>query len=143
MGAFLTPAALGAGRTATAVTAGLGHTCALLDNATVKCWGEIAFGKLGLDDTENRGDGPGEMGGFLPPVALGTGRTALAVTAGYSHVCAVLDNGTLKRWGLNGQGRLGYEDTFQRGDGPGEMGDNLPVVFLPPPARSTAAPATP
>ena len=39
-------------------------------------------GQLGLGDTNDRGDAPGEMGGNLPAVDLGTGRTATAITAG-------------------------------------------------------------
>ena len=31
-----------------------------------------------------------EMGEFLPAVALGTGRSAVAVSAGSSHTCVVL-----------------------------------------------------
>ncbi|HMQ26612.1 MAG TPA: hypothetical protein PKA98_11545, partial [Acidimicrobiales bacterium] len=132
MGGTLPAVNLGSGRTATAITTGRNHTCVRLDTANVKCWGDNQEGQLGLGDTANRGDGAGEMGGFLPPSAVGTGRSALAVTAGNDHVCVVLDNATLKCWGDNTSGRLGYEDTFPRGDGPGEMGDNLPVVFLPP-----------
>ncbi|MCB9373107.1 MAG: carboxypeptidase regulatory-like domain-containing protein [Microthrixaceae bacterium] len=132
MGTSLPPVSLGANRTATAVTTGGSHTCALLDNANVKCWGDNAFGQLGQGDTANRGDAAGEMGGSLPPVALGSGRTVLAVSSGEDHVCAVLDNATLKCWGDNFGGILGSEDSLKRGDGPGEMGDNLPVVFLPP-----------
>src|SRR6187402_1847158 len=33
------PVNLGAGRTATALAAGTAHSCALLDNGTVRCWG--------------------------------------------------------------------------------------------------------
>ena len=38
---------LGTGRTATAIAAGLGYTCAILDNGTVTCWGENSAGQLG------------------------------------------------------------------------------------------------
>ena len=82
MGDNLAPVSLGTGRTATAVTVGALHTCARLDNGSVKCWGDnrLYAGQLGLGDTEDRGDGPGEMGDSLPAVSLGTGRTSAAIT---------------------------------------------------------------
>ena len=130
MGADLVTVDLGTGRTATAISAGNDHTCALLDDATVKCWGYNGGGQLGLGNTAPRGDGPGEMGDNLPPVDLGTGRTANAISAGDGYTCALLDNATVKCWGANNNGQLGLGNTAPRGDGPGEMGDNLPPVDL-------------
>ena len=42
----------------TVVQLGLGqsHTCALLDNEKVKCWGNSFVGQLGYGDKNNRGD---------------------------------------------------------------------------------------
>ncbi len=130
MGDNLPAVSLGAGRTATAISAGSVHSCALLDNATVKCWGFNDHGQLGLGDTANRGDGPLEMGGYLPAVSLGAGRTATAIAAGDYHTCALLDNARVKCWGYNFYGQSGLGDQTQRGDGPNEMGDNLPAVNL-------------
>ena len=130
MGDNLPPVDLGTGRTATQITLGLDHTCALLDNGTVKCWGRNYRGQLGQGHTLNRGDGPGEMGDNLPPVNLGTGRTATQITAGRDHTCALLDDGTVKCWGYNDFGQLGLGNRAYRGDGLGEMGDALPAVNL-------------
>ncbi|MFN3202042.1 MAG: fibrinogen-like YCDxxxxGGGW domain-containing protein [Bradymonadia bacterium] len=121
---------LGTGRTATALSAGAHHTCALLDDASVKCWGANDFGQLGQGNTAIRGDDINDMGDLLPAVALGTGRTALDLTTGADHSCALLDNGRLKCWGYNGSGQLGQGDTAHRGDGANEMGDNLAVIDL-------------
>ena len=49
---------------------------------------------------------------------------------GYGHRCAVLPGGTVRCWGMGQYGQLGYGDTSNRGDDPGEMGDNLPAVDL-------------
>jgi alpha-tubulin suppressor-like RCC1 family protein len=130
MGDNLPTVNLGTGRTATAITAGDYHTCALLDNRAVKCWGFNRFGQLGYGDQDSRGDDPREMGNALPTVDLGTGRTATVITAGGEHTCALLDNGSLKCWGSGLNGRLGAGGTNDRGSGPGQMGDALPAVEL-------------
>ena len=130
MGTNLRSVDLGPGRTATAVTAGANHTCALLDDGTLKCWGFNEDGQLGRGDTTNRGDAAGEMGANLPAVDLGPGRTATAISGGDNHTCTVLDNGTVKCWGDNADGQLGQGDTTDRGDNPTEMGTNLMSVDL-------------
>ncbi|MCB9373666.1 MAG: hypothetical protein H6518_12980 [Microthrixaceae bacterium] len=130
MGDALPAIDLGAGRTATAVSAGLLHTCALLDGGQVKCWGGNGSGRLGIGSSDTRGDQAGEMGDALPTVALGTGRTAIAITAAGVHTCALLDDGRVKCWGSGFAGRLGSGGTANLGDGPGEMGDALAPVDL-------------
>ena len=130
MGDSLPAVDLGTGRTATAITTGSNHTCALLDNSTVKCWGAGSVGSLGQGSGNNRGDGPGEMGDSLATTNLGTGRTATVLTAGQGHTCAVLDNAALKCWGTNESGQLGQDDAFNRGTAANEMGDNLPPIDL-------------
>ncbi|XRA97812.1 EGF-like domain-containing protein [Pycnococcus provasolii] len=75
MGDSLPYVDLGTGRTAVAIgigdTAGLAHTCAILDNDNVKCWG-AAGARLGYGESTNRGDEPNEMGDNLPYVDLGS-----------------------------------------------------------------------
>jgi alpha-tubulin suppressor-like RCC1 family protein len=130
MGSNLGFVELGTGRTATVMTSGSSHNCAILDNASLKCWGSGSQGRLGLGDTVTRGDGANEMGDNLPIVDLGTGRTATAISTGNSHTCAILDNASVKCWGSNSSGRLGLGNTNHIGDAANEMGDNLPIVDL-------------
>ncbi|MEY2741416.1 MAG: hypothetical protein RL283_1518, partial [Actinomycetota bacterium] len=129
-GDALAAVALGAGRTATQVAAGTAHTCALLDDGRVKCWGLGTDGRLGSGATASLGDAAGEMGDALAAVALGTGRTAVEIAVGGAHACALLDDGSVKCWGANEEGQLGLGDTDARGDEPDEMGDALPAVDL-------------
>ncbi|MBI3898788.1 MAG: Ig-like domain-containing protein [Gammaproteobacteria bacterium] len=108
------------------------NTCARLVDGRVKCWGVNPSGQLGLGDAENRGDGPNEMGANLPAVDLGSGRTAVQIVGGGSHICVRLDNLQIKCWGANGYGQLGRSTQSNSviGNQPGDMGDNLPVVDL-------------
>lgn len=92
---------LGVGRSATSVTAGLIHSCALMEDKSVQCWGGNDEGQLGYGDLVNRPASPES------PVPLGDGRTIKAISAGRLHTCAVLDDDTLKCWGSNSYGQLG------------------------------------
>ena len=85
--------------TATAITAGFGHSCALIVGGTVKCWGGNYYGELG-DGTTN--------GPSVPvPVSVTGITTATAITAGSSYSCALLSGGAIKCWGQNSSGELG------------------------------------
>jgi len=105
---------LGAGRSATAITAGSFHSCALLDDGTVRCWGYGGDGRLGYANTDTIGDD--EAPGTVGPVDLGPGRTAKAISAGGFHTCAVLDDGTVRCWGYGFDGQLGYGGRSSIGD---------------------------
>jgi alpha-tubulin suppressor-like RCC1 family protein len=105
------------------IVAGGSHTCAILAGGRVKCWGANAHGQLGLGDTEDRGDDPGEMES-LPDVDLGGGK-AVRLALGRQHTCALMRHGVVRCWGNNSTYQLGIGDTVARGDDPGEMGDAM------------------
>jgi hypothetical protein len=111
---------------AIAVATGEIHTCALLDDHRVKCWGDNSSGQLGYEDMRTRGNSPSEMGDSLPTVDLGSGRTATAIAASRYTSCAILDDGSMKCWGW--RGLVGRVSTNNIGDEPGEMGDHLPAL---------------
>ena len=112
------------GHKARAISAGGSHTCAVLDDNTVRCWGYGATGQLGYGVTTEFEPGvfvgidvgDNETPGSRPPVELGAGRTATAITAGENHTCAILDNGTVKCWGYATYGQLGYGNGTWIGD---------------------------
>src|SRR5438876_93683 len=82
---------------ATAIEAGSFHTCARLDDGTVRCWGLNDSGQLGDGTTTNA----------LTPVAVAGVAGAAAVSGGGFHTCARFSDGTLECWGRNGSGQLG------------------------------------
>ncbi len=124
------PVNLGPGRTATAIATGDFHTCVLLDDGSVRCWGFGGDGRLGYGNTSNVGDTPTTTPDKVGPVNLGPGRTAKAITAGAGHTCALLDNGSVRCWGYNGNGRLGYGNTNNVGDTPTMTPDKAGPVDL-------------
>jgi alpha-tubulin suppressor-like RCC1 family protein len=130
MGTSLSAIALGTGRTAKSVAVGSGHACAVLDDATLKCWGDNTHGQLGLGDTNARGRESGQMGDMLPAIAVGTNRTVVQVSAGFFHTCALLDDATVKCWGDNSQGQLGLGDTAPRGEAGTDTPDKLTPIDL-------------
>ena len=101
------------------VVAGGNHTCAMLENGSVVCWGKASSGQLGVSqvynatvpgNSNNWGDAAGETPYDLArqyPLDLGSGRKALAVTTGAEHTCALLDTGAVRCWGFNTHGELG------------------------------------
>jgi len=90
----------GSKRKALRLASGQYHTCALLDDKQVKCWGDNSQGALGVGDQTNRGCDPDEMGDRLQPVNFGTGLTAVQLAAENQGVCALLNDGSVKCWGL-------------------------------------------
>lgn len=126
MGDALPKVDLGAGRTVKDIVAGQAHACALLDDDTVKCWGNNQFGQLALGDTDARGRKASDMGANLPAASIGTGRKAKHIFAGGNHSCAVLDDATVRCWGANAGGNLGTETELGYGTTPANIGDAIP-----------------
>jgi len=102
------------------------HFCAVGTAGNGVCWGRNDDGELGLGDTTLR-----SSPASVPPLDLGAGALIAQIVGGQSHTCALLVDGRVKCWGANDVGQLGLGDDLPRGDGPGEMGDNLPPVPLP------------
>jgi alpha-tubulin suppressor-like RCC1 family protein len=126
----------GAGVTATKLSLGDQHACALLDTGAVTCWGNNGSGRLGLGRSDATVNGPRPSGTLL---TVNLGASAIDVAAGPLHSCAVLQGGAVKCWGSNGGGRLGIDSSVtQVGTTAAEM-SALPAVALGSPATSIAA----
>jgi alpha-tubulin suppressor-like RCC1 family protein len=81
---------------ATAMGAGIVHTCVLV-SGQVECWGGNSYGQLGNGTTTDSS----------VPVTVTALYNATAVTAHGYHTCALLSNGTVECWGGNTDGELG------------------------------------
>jgi alpha-tubulin suppressor-like RCC1 family protein len=85
------------GRLATSVEGG--HSCMVVADGTVRCWGLNGSGQLG-DRTTDTPTSSVRVDGIT---------TAIAVTTGRDHSCALLVDATVRCWGANGVGQLGNE----------------------------------
>ena len=91
----------------TRISARFEHTCALLDDGTMRCWGAGSLGRLG--------DGGTADSAVPVTVVVAAGGAPLSnitrIAAGGQHTCAVLGDGTVRCWGLNSSGELGIGTT--------------------------------
>jgi alpha-tubulin suppressor-like RCC1 family protein len=93
-----TPVSVSGLSTTTAISAwGYNHTCALLANNEVECWGGNTNGQLGNNST---------ISSSVPVFVVGVS-TAIAVAPGNTHTCALLSGGIVQCWGSNYTGELG------------------------------------
>ncbi len=81
-----------------AVALGTNHSCLITSAGSVKCWGDNTYGQLGDGTRSNR---------FTTVSVAGWTGTAIAITAGDRHTCALMIGGSVKCWGDNSIGQLG------------------------------------
>lgn len=117
----------------TALAAAGDHTCVVVasefphmntsaDSQRIVCWGDNDYGVLGLGDTADRGDEPGELIALTGAAYAPTGPVGLFwLSLGTNHVCVTQFGLGSRCWGRNDFGQLGIGDTEHRGDEPNEM----------------------
>jgi alpha-tubulin suppressor-like RCC1 family protein len=83
------------------------HTCAVLANGGISCWG--------LNDGKQIGDGTTAPAFIAKPVAnIPAGVSFTQVAPGRYHTCARASSGAVYCWGANGTGALGDGTTTQQ-----------------------------
>jgi alpha-tubulin suppressor-like RCC1 family protein len=82
----------------TAIRSGYYHTCALLGEGGIQCWGQNTSGQLGDGTTANKDIAVSVMGLDIPITAISLGAV---------HTCALLETGDVRCWGNNENYQLG------------------------------------
>jgi len=111
---------------------GQDHSCVLIDNGTVQCWGRDQSGQLGDNTFNTGGVNGGADDGSHSPVSVSGGITNFIQISAYSgSTCGLTDNGTIWCWGSNADGQLGDGTTTNR-DYPVQVSgiDNALDVYL-------------
>jgi alpha-tubulin suppressor-like RCC1 family protein len=96
------------------ISAGDQHTCALVDDGKVVCWGQTQGGRLGNGNNETRPAGTQSLPQFVyrlidyPPIGQlrNDVQDAADVVAGEAHTCMLTKLGTVECWGSNANGQL-------------------------------------
>jgi alpha-tubulin suppressor-like RCC1 family protein len=99
-----TPAGVSGLGGVTAIAAGGDHTCALISDGTVQCWGYNQFGGLG-NGTTTSSSTPVPVSGLGGATAIAAGGNGENV--GYDHTCALFSGGAVQCWGDDTDGDLG------------------------------------
>jgi len=88
---------------AAAIAAGRDHTCVVTFERELRCWGAGTDGRTGQGHEEDLGDDEPASAG----VVVAVGGPVRAVALGADFGCALLDNGRVRCFGANANGRLG------------------------------------
>jgi alpha-tubulin suppressor-like RCC1 family protein len=99
--------AVAGGLTFTAITVGGNFACGLLASGQAYCWGADPYGQLGTGADQNSYPSCGETPCANSPVPVAGSLAFVGLTAGYTHACGWLANGSAYCWGDNLYGELG------------------------------------
>ncbi|MDH4159209.1 MAG: chromosome condensation regulator RCC1 [Actinomycetota bacterium] len=100
-----TASATASSGTATDMSAGGQHACAITPSKRLKCWGDNTYGQLGIG---------GDLSDQLVPVRVPRLRGVRFVDVGDYVTCAIVAHGGLKCWGDNDVGQVGDGTTQDR-----------------------------
>jgi len=121
----------GNGIKAVDISNGYDHSCAVLENGLMKCWGDNKHGELGIGKTTST-IGTSSLGSNsdFRFIDLGSDKGVVNILAGQAMSCALATDGEVYCWGSSGSGRLGTGSfpPATVGDSETEMGDNLVAV---------------
>ncbi len=79
------------------------HSCGLLHNGSILCWGSNTYGQIGDGTSENR----------YIPIYIGGENSFESVYLSAVFTCGILQNGSALCWGRNNYGQLGMGNNTQ------------------------------
>ena len=114
-------------------TASMGHhSCTIMTDDALKCWGEAGNGQLGHGVHDGWHSNP-----FL---AVMNG-TPIEITAGFHHGCAIMDDFSVSCWGDNSYGQVGNNASGQF-PLPSDQDVGYPTHIPLPPGRTAVGMST-
>jgi alpha-tubulin suppressor-like RCC1 family protein len=84
---------------------GRDHSCVLVSDGRVQCWGDNSAGQVSPTVQSQ----PGDFGAHVVELVAGTPLFAVEIRAGAAHTCARTTGGDVWCWGDNTYGQLGLE----------------------------------
>lgn len=109
------------------ISVGAYHTCSILINDILKCYGSGSYGVLGLGSEIAFSS----AGNSLPAVTLDSNKVIKFLSLGYYYSCLVYDDQIImKCFGFDNNGQLGQGDKESRGDTPTSMIPFIPAINL-------------
>ena len=101
------------------ISAGNAHTCAVLQDSSLWCWGSNQYGQLGTGTTKDS---------LSPLRPKNLANNIVSVACGLSHTCAVDSAGAVKCWGDNVNGQCGRTGGLEFSESGAAVAGLPPVV---------------
>jgi hypothetical protein len=95
------------GRVIRSVSLGADHSCAVLNDNSVSCWGSNSIWQLGNENPEDQ---------LTPVPVAGLEGGVQSVAVGRTHSCALTMQGAVLCWGRNDGGQLGDGSSLNRAE---------------------------
>jgi cysteine-rich repeat protein len=102
-------------------------SCVIVEGGGLRCWGRNVECQLGLGNQAAVGDD--EFPAVAPALELGE-RPVVQVVLGRDHSCALFADASVRCWGGNDVGQLGYGDAVSRGCEPATRPGLLPALQI-------------
>lgn len=112
------------------ISTGFHHTCGIIDNNDLYCWGRNDDGQLGI----------GSIADVNYPLPQLVDSNVIAVGTGDDHTCALYQSQIVKCWGANYDSQLGTGNNFWYNEPTTiNLSTNIPIISLEVAYKNTCA----